>query len=467
MRHALARAPEDVTTYGGLAEHLLRKQWLDLAAAVARRGTRLAPQDLLSGCVLGEALLGSGHPREAAHVFAQTQAHHPTDERVVAGAVRSSLIYSLAYLARTAGAPQGIAVRGPFRDTSGYSVVVRSFLRHWLDSGERVILAGKMWGPELDEGKRDPELDGLNQPVFAETAIHFDVPDEVLPVPGMRNINLSMTETSRVPYDWVVRARWHDRLIVPTQSSWNAWAASGMPSDSMRLCPLGCDVPDQHLTAEPPFLVTPSGRPVTAHRFRFINISSGTTRKNIGGLIRAWARATRPHDDAVLVLKLGKGDKQEILEAYFKEILEINSLQRAEMAEIVLVFDKFGDAEISGMLRECSHYISMSYGEGWDLPMGNAGFLGLSLIAPEHSAYLSYLNASIAHFIPSRPVPVPGANTLASEWWEPDEAAAAAVIRRIIDGDEPAKMSARNHLSTHFRWKDAARRLLALSRDDR
>ena len=44
-------------------------------------------------------------------------------------------------------------------------------------------------------------------------------------------------------------------------------------------------------------------------------------------------------------------------------------------------------ADMTGLMRAATHYWSMSHGEGWDLPLSKAGAMGLSLIAPRHSAY--------------------------------------------------------------------------------
>jgi hypothetical protein len=43
----------------------------------------------------------------------------------------------------------------------------------------------------------------------------------------------------------------------------------------------------------------------------------------------------------------------------------------------------------------------MSRGEGWDLPMTEAAAAGLRLIAPRHTAYLTYLDAEVAQLIPA------------------------------------------------------------------
>ena len=199
----------------------------------------------------------------------------------------------LARSADAAGAPRGVVVRGPFRDTSGYSLMVRRFLLGLRDRGLALQIAGTLWGPELEAGTRDPWFDHLGAPVDARVALHFELPDWLLPIPGLVNVNLSMTEFDRVPPAWVERARWHDLLVLPTESSRDAWIAAGMPADRIRLCPLGCDPPEADLDAPPPDPTLPDGRPLAAVGLRMLNVASLTPRKNLEGLLRAWGRATR------------------------------------------------------------------------------------------------------------------------------------------------------------------------------
>lgn len=435
---------------------------LDRAAAAAQQALGADPAAAAAHRTLGGALLGMGEADAAAAAFRRATALDPGDGEAANGARRAWVADYLGQAARTAEAPPGLIIYGPFRDTSGYSFMVRNFARSLLELGERIMLAGKLWGPELDPGQRDPLLDNLGAPVRARAAVHFELPDHVIPIPGLLNVNFTMTEMSRVPRSWVERARWHDLLIVPTEASRDAWIGSGMPAERIRLCPLGSDAPASLAPAAPPPLTAPSGRPVAAFRHRVLNVSSSSSRKNLPGLLRVWAAATRPGDDAVLVLKLGKGEDAATLHAAFDALLRSCGLERAAMAEVVLVTGKVSDAEISGLFHAATHYLSLSHGEGWDLPMVQAGVLGLELIAPDHSSYRTYLTAETAHLIPARAVPVPWPTDTPIEWWEPDEAAAAAILRAVLAGTAPPRRPPREDLLARFRWRDAAQRLRAL-----
>src|SRR5262249_1674474 len=116
------------------------------------------------------------------------------------------------------------------------------------------------------------------------------------------------------------------------------------------------------------------------------------------------------------------------------------------------------------------HYVSLSHGEGWDQPMMEAAVSGLALIAPAHSAYLTYLREEDAYLIPSPLRPARIAGRLGPEdrvffdgvnWWHPDEDAAADIIRRVVRGTAPPKRSPKDRIAAEYTWEKAAAALLA------
>jgi len=113
--------------------------------------------------------------------------------------------------------------------------------------------------------------------------------------------------------------------------------------------------------------------------------------------------------------------------------------------------------------------MSLSHGEGWDMPMSEAAASDLRLIAPDHSAYRSYLDASTARLLPSRETPaIFPFNGMAAhlfvglQWWQPDEDAAVAAIRDAIDGRDTPVASARARMERDFTWGQATSRMVEL-----
>ncbi|HEY0835844.1 MAG TPA: hypothetical protein VGE72_18215, partial [Azospirillum sp.] len=361
----------------------------------------------------------------------------------------------------------GLVVRGPFTSATGYGHFCQRLIRALLDRGVPLqtigIMGPESWAPET-----------LDRPVPARAVVNCLIPLAVEPVPGLATVTFSMFEGTRIPMAWRRQCERSDLIVVPCESSRLAWAGRGFPEDRLRVCPLGVDgVEDDGAAALT--LVDSQGRPVSSYRHRFLNVSDFIPRKNVDGLLRVWLRATARGDDAVLILKLGKGTTTSPLGELGALVRLAESAvgkRMAEAAPVVLIDRLFSDAEMTGLYKAASHYWSLSHGEGWDLPMSKAGTLGLGLIAPRHSAYVDYLDDRVAHMIPAAvgPAHLPGRAEFYQpfhglDWWNPDEDAAAGILAGIIRGTDAEPRSARARLLERFTWERSADRLLAILDD--
>lgn len=368
---------------------------------------------------------------------------------------------------------RSLTVCGSFRGPTGYDHHVREFVRELMRQQVSVqLLDLPLWSPrKLPFSLRDPWFEGLRKPVRAATVLHFCMPHQVHADARRRNVNFTMFEAIPAPSSWVARNLHHDVVIVPTESSRRAWLEGGMPEQRIRLCPLGVDPQRFSGTAEPLPLRLADGTPVGTYRARFLNVSEINARKNTAGLLRAWIRATETGDDAILILKLGCSDQAQ-LKAFQSRMegLHIESGKTlAQAARIHFLYDVYADAAMPRLYSAATHYFSMSFGEGWDQPAMEAASCGLRLIVPNHSAYSSYLDSSIASLISSREVPARWTGDPATaalfenaRWWEPDEEEAAAYIRSAIDGRDAGKPAAQSRIQQSFTWEQAVRRLIGI-----
>jgi glycosyltransferase involved in cell wall biosynthesis len=366
---------------------------------------------------------------------------------------------------------RALSIIGPFRGPSGYDHHVREFVRELSRQGIDIELADlpRWTSVKLPEPLRDPWFDSLARPVDANVVLHFTTPQYAVPVKGRRNANFTMFEASRIPREWVRQNRRHDMVILPTDSSRRAWVKSGTPDRRIRLCPLGINAGLYASTAEPMQIVLPDGTPVSRFRTRFLNVSELSARKNLPGLLRAWTLATRRGDDAVLILKCGEWvhGAREMFEWQWAAWEKKAGKRLSDAAPVMFLHNIYPDREMPGLYAAATHYISMSFGEGWDQSMMEAAASGLRLIAPAHSAYLSYLDPACATLLPSREAPVffsgdPHTAALfrGANWWEPDEDAAVSAIRAAIDGTDLKTASPRQRILSDFTWGKAAARLI-------
>jgi glycosyltransferase involved in cell wall biosynthesis len=148
----------------------------------------------------------------------------------------------------------------------------------------------------------------------------------------------------------------------------------------------------------------------------------------------------------------------------------------ADAAPVVLLFDIFSEEQMRSLYQAATHYVSMSKGEGWDLPMMEAAAAGLHLIAPNHSAYSCYLREQDAEFIPASLVPAVFESPMRQEdpilfggalWWQPDETVAVEIIERIVRGDGSAKASPRDRIIAEYSWESAGHRLIKVLEERR
>lgn len=369
--------------------------------------------------------------------------------------------------------PDGLLVRAPFSVLSGYGDFAQHFVRSLMERGQTLRLAGlkgeESWRPAFADPILRAAVRRLDEPLRPRLALSMLTPPLVEPIPGVPTVNYTMFEGPRIPDGWAACNRAHDLVVVPTESSRLAWIAAGHPEDRIRVCPPGIAPNPADASARPLALMGPRGRAVMDYRVRVLNISDFVARKNLDGLLRVWLCATRADDDAILILKVGKGGASLVGEVrrLIEQGMRATGRRLDEAAPIALLTDRFDEQGIAALYAMATHYFSLSHGEGWDLPITRAGCLGAGLIAPRHSAYTAYLNDEVAHLIPctTGPARMPYSEAYyppfhGLDWWHPDEDAAADILSRVIRDPSGERRDAARHLRESFTWDVAAHRLL-------
>ena len=372
---------------------------------------------------------------------------------------------------------RSLIIAGHYRRPTGYGSHIRQLVRALDNLGIRIQLVDLPTGSlgALPEGKRDPWFDTLDRPVSSAAILHICLPHLARIVDGTLNVNSTTFETTRIPEIWAKCSLKQDLIVLPTDSSKRAWLASGIPEERLRLCPLGVDSGRFHPGVEPLKLGRRRWRSVLEYKTRFLNVSDfiSLPRKNILGMLRVWIKTTSANDDAILILKLSgykyrwwRPDRfEQTLSAIEREI----GKSRKKAAPVVFYDQVLTESQMPSLYAAATLYWSMSFGEGWDNAMMEAGAMGLHLIAPEHSAYTAYLDESVAQMIPSRRVPADfnGGQGLGklfeeSDWWESDEEAAADFVRQAIRTAGEGMPTARARIANQFTWEQSAKCLIKI-----
>ncbi len=375
------------------------------------------------------------------------------------------------------GMGRSVAISGHYRRPTGYGRHVREVARALDKLGMDVQLVDLPTGSSgaLPESKRDSWFDGLHRPVGAGVLLHICLPNQARVAEGLLNVNWTTFESTRIPEAWGRLSLRQDLVVLPTQSAMQAWMAGGIAEDRLRLCPLAVDSKRFRPGVKPLMLGRKRGRSVSEYKTRFLNVFDiiSMPRKNILGLLRVWINATSSDDDAVLILKLNGYRYRwwwpDRFQRAFASIRREIGKSKRKAAPIVFCDQVLGESEIPGLYAAATHYWSMSHGEGWDFPMMEAGAMGLRLIAPEHSAYTAYLDGSVAQMIPCRRIPADfdggtgiGKLFIGSDWWEPNEEAAAGFVRQAIRENGNGVAMARARIANDFTWERSAERLIKI-----
>ena len=366
-------------------------------------------------------------------------------------------------------------VTGPFQGITGYDRVVRSIVPELRRLGVEIELRDlAKWSPTRRMEKLPADLLKPQRLRRADLHLHFGMPQQVACSPDCPNVNYTMFEADRIPATWARATEKIDLVVVPTESSRQSWIAGGVAGEKVAVCPEGADFELFSPGAEPLELWTGDGQAVREFRCRFLNVAEFIKRKNLRGLLRCWLRATRADDDAVLILKPGfytTGSRERYGEMVLGLEDEVGR-RFADAAPIVLCERQLDEGEMPRLYAAASHYWSMSFGEGFDLPMVEAAGCDLQLIAPHHSSYLHYLRPEFAFLLPVEAVepeiaedPGMAAFFQGSKWWRPDEAATVETIRAIIDGTAPPKSSARASVAAGGGWGRMAEGLVRIADD--
>jgi len=177
------------------------------------------------------------------------------------------------------------------------------------------------------------------------------------------------------------------------------------------------------------------GLPTDSFLFLFtFDMLSIFERKNPLGLVTAFAKAFKPGEGPLLVLKVINGERR---------IGELERLRLAtkERPDIILI-DRYLDHDKNAALSAMADcYVSLHRSEGLGLTIAEALALGKPVIATGYSGNLDFMDDDIAYLVPWTRGSVPGGckpYPEGAKWAEPDIAMAAEIMRYVFDHPEEA-----------------------------
>jgi hypothetical protein len=351
-----------------------------------------------------------------------------------------------------AGPPRA-AIYGMFREMTGYVAVGRNLVIGLAARG--VPLAARMGGwKEMKSAGLPPGEDALLDAAFAQPADR-SLPSVLLRPAGDGNgtpslsefaatrltgltCSYTMFECDSIPGRWVRTLREFDQVWVPSTFNQATFAQAGVPSELLRVVPIGIDTPS--FAPDGPVLALPNRR-----RFAFLSVFDWNERKGPDVLLRAWAQAFGPDDDVVLYLRTGRstvgarGGPDDEIRAL--------GLDPASLAPIEVLSDPLPADAYAALFRSVDAFVLTSRGEAFCIPMLEAMACGVPAIGTGYGGSTDFLDETTGFPIPARLVPV--ARNLADRipfyagqrWADPSIEATATALRRVVD--DPAEAQRR------------------------
>lgn len=293
----------------------------------------------------------------------------------------------------------------PVDDPTGYAEMSREIIYEmWIRGMQMNLQKFERWCGQKTTTPIDNLLALLKElPYNQETPLLSICLPEQVPLDAHNlNVNFSMFEVDGIPKNWVDSCKQIDHIILTSKFCKDAWVNSGVPENKISVVGLGVNTVKYNPLVPHFQLYTEEGIPLQdKYKYRVMNIQEIVERKNLDGILSAWYKSkASKRDDCCLILKLSSysGDKLD----YFKGRVERlkSSLGSTGCNNVYTYTNILVDGMMPAFIRNATHYISMSYGEGWDLNVMKAGAMCKIVCAPNNTSYTEYLNEENSYLIP-------------------------------------------------------------------
>lgn len=263
---------------------------------------------------------------------------------------------------------------------------------------------------------------------------------------GRRNVGYTTWETDRLPAHWSPLLNQLQRIVVPCRFNAEVFAASGV-TVPIRVVP--------HIRRHQWNSFTPAELQevrrrlqLPAENFIFYSIADWWGgRKNIEGLLRAYAAAFSSADAVSLVLKtsefasaggphFARLPSQQLVLSLLEKIAK--DLRRPLPHIALLANDRLSGRDIDGLHELGDAYVSLTRGEGWGLEAFDAATRGTPVLMTAWGGQTEFLGEQWAGAIPYRLVaadvwpPEKPYFYSSQRWANADETAAATLMRQMV-----------------------------------
>lgn len=312
-----------------------------------------------------------------------------------------------------------ILLEAPILTRSGYGEHSRFVYRSLkLTEGIQIFVNPLNWGqtkwlteqsPEKEE--IDKDIDSFrryfehckanNTQMSFDLQIHVGIPNEFKKKAPKSICVTAGIETDRVSPEWLIRTHQGiDKMIVPSEH-----AKFGFEKTSYEMINetknektiVGCNCPID-VVPYPVKDIQPEHLDFTLEtEFNFLSVALLGPRKNLENMVR-WFVTEFKDENVGLVLKTGRSSGSLMdREVTFKVLKNVINNNKDTKCKVYLLHGDLSDEQIHSLYqREDIHaYITATHGEGYGLPIFEAAYSGLPIVATDWSGHLDFLSGEI------------------------------------------------------------------------
>lgn len=248
-------------------------------------------------------------------------------------------------------------------------------------------------------------------------------------------ICFTMMETEKVHPEFIWRLNdFYDEVWTPTAWNRGTFIRSGLERPCF-VVPLGADPdvyypgPVEKLPLATLLSTDRAGNVEVPEGMIYLSVFHPSFRKGLDVLLPAFEQAFGGTSDVALVLSGYPSD-------YIPSIVRESIKRHVKSSRVYAIYRPLSEEEISGIYRACHVYVSMSLGEGWDLPVTEAVFSGKPVIASRNTAHRELLDPDCCFFVdPEGQAAVKGAERIAP-WYKdmPFSVMGPKSISQLVEG---------------------------------
>ena len=344
---------------------------------------------------------------------------------------------------------------------TGYATSCREFLRVLDQQGVHAVYR-YVYGPKTVFPPLEPASSGdyrLNvirervEPRRPQVAVVYGQGDVFRQNRGRYKIGFTMLEVNGFPKEWVAQANRMDEVWVPSEFNRRGFLDCGLRRP-VHLVPLGVDVRYFHPGV--------AAYPNPAGEFVFLALFEWGERKEPGLLLRAFNDEFSAGEPVRLLCKVINRDPG----VRVKEEIRRLELQPAG-GKISYLFNlEFPHYQLGALYRSADAFVSVSRGEGWNMPLMEAMACGLPAIATDWGAHQEFVHDGVAYPLRVRklvPAMAKCPYYAGFSWADPDPEHLRYLLRHVYENRDEARargQAAARQMAAHWTWEAAAQRIV-------